>query len=484
MQAEIKAYWQNFIGGRWVDGADGGRIAVEDPATGETIAEIARAGAADVDAAVAAARRCADSGALTRMRPADRGRMVVEIGRRLRDRKDELAYILTRESGKNLSQAADEVEGTAAYFEYYGGLAAGIEGRYIPLGDGYVDYVVPTPYGVTAHIIPWNFPLEMPARSLAPALAAGNTAVVKSPELDPLAVCILAEICAEVGLPDGAVNLICGYGHDAGAALTAHPGVNQIVFTGSVETGRKIMHAAADRIIPAVVELGGKSAGIVYPDANLDAVTESTKWGIYFNSGQVCSAMSRLLVHRSIKDEVIDRIAAMTESLTMGPGVDGHFITPLISGPQLDKVESYALSGAQQGAVAVTGGRRAEGRTGHFMNPTIFKDVTPDMRIASEEIFGPVLSVIDFEDEDEALRIANGTEFGLAAGLFTSDLDRAHAVAHRLEAGQVYVNEWFAGGYETPFGGFKASGVGREKGQEALGNYYQSKNVGIRRVAG
>ncbi len=482
MQTTIAPYWRNFIGGQWVDAANGGRIAVEDPATGERIAEIARGEAADVDRAVAEARRCVDSGALSAMRPSARGHLVQEVGRRLRARIDEIAPILTLESGKNLTQARTEIEGSAAYFEYYGGLAAGIEGRYIPLGDGYVDYVVPTPFGVSAQIVPWNFPLEMAARSIAPALAAGNAAVVKSPELDPLAVALLGEICAEVGLPDGAVNVVCGYGHDAGAALTAHPGVDQIVFTGSVETGRKILHAAAERIVPAVVELGGKSAGIVFPDADLDAVTESAKWGIYFNSGQVCSAMSRLLVHRSVKDEVVERIAAMTEGLSMGPGLDENFITPLISAEQLDRVEGYALSGAQQGARAVTGGRRAPGRAGHFMQPTVFTEVTPEMRIAAEEIFGPVLSIIAYDDEEQALAIANGTPFGLAAGLFTADLDRAHRVAHRLEAGQVFVNEWYAGGIETPFGGFKTSGIGREKGQEALGNYYQSKNIGIRRL--
>lgn len=481
MHSDIKPYWQNYIDGDWVDAVNGGRIAIEDPANGERIAEIARAEGEDIDRAVSAARRCVDTGALAGMRPAERGRLVVEIGRRLRQRMEEIAYVLTRDSGKNLTQSRGEIEGSAAYFEYYGGLAAGIEGRYIPLGDGYVDYVVPVPYGVSAHVIPWNFPLEMVARSMAPALAAGNAVVVKSPELDPLSVCMLGEICAEVGLPSGAVNIVCGYGSDAGAALTAHRGVDHFVFTGSVETGRKILHAAAERIVPAVVELGGKSAGIVFPDADLDAVTESTKWGIYFNSGQVCSAMSRLLVHRSVKDEVVERIVDMTQGLSMGPGVEEHFVTPLISAPQLERVESYCHSGVQQGARAVAGGRRAENGPGHFMQPTVFTDVDPEMRIATEEIFGPVLSVIEYDDERHALAIANDSEYGLAAGLFTADLDRAHRVAHGLEAGQVYVNEWYAGGIETPFGGFKRSGIGREKGQEALGNYYQSKNIGIRR---
>ena len=372
-----------------------------------------------------------------------------------------------------------EVEGSARYLEYYGGLADKLEGKYIPLGGGYVDYVVPVPYGVSAHIVPWNYPLEMTTRSLGPALAAGNACVVKSPELDPLSPAVMAEICDEVGFPKGAVNVVCGFGADAGADLAAHPGVDQIVFTGSVETGRSIMRAATERMVPCVLELGGKSAGIVYADADLDRVVESTQWGIFLNAGQACNAMSRLLVDRRVYADVVERIVAMAEGLTAGSGLDDHFVTPVISAPQLDKIEGMCLSGSQQGARAATGGRRMEGTPGHFMQPTIFDQVEPDMTIAQQEIFGPVLSVIEFDGPEQAVAIANGTDFGLASGVFTRDLDRAHWTAERLEAGQVYVNEWFAGGVETPFGGFKLSGVGREKGQEAIYNYVQSKNVGI-----
>jgi aldehyde dehydrogenase (NAD+) len=479
---EIKSSWRNLIGGKWVDGGGGERIPVENPATRETVAEIARATADDVDRAVRAAAACHRSGALTDMRPGDRGRMIVDCARLLRARKDEIAEVLTLEQGKSLAESLIEIEGTARYFEYYGGMADKIEGRYIPLGKGYADYTVPVPYGVSAQIIPWNFPLEMIGRGLAPALAAGNAVVVKTPELTPLSSTFIAEICQEVGLPDGAVNMLAGYGGEAGAALASHPDVNQIVFTGSVATGKKIAHAAAENIVPAVLELGGKSAGIVYADADMDAVVESTRWGIFFNSGQVCSAMSRLVVHESVHDEVVSRIVDMAEGLSIGPGIDNNEITPVVSGPQLDKIENHALGAVQEGAAAATGGRRVPDAPGHFMTPTILTGVTADMTVNREEIFGPVLAVLRFKDEAEALDIANGTEFGLAAGVFTRDLDRAVRVAEKLDAGSVFVNEWYAGGVETPFGGTKKSGIGREKGLDGLANYTQAKNVGIRKI--
>ncbi len=481
MQDLKKEYWQNYVGGEWVDGAAGDRIEVINPATEERLAEVARATDAEVDRAVAAARACVDSRVLVDMRPLDRGRKVIDMGRLLRERKEEIARLIALDEGKSYSQGLGEVEGSARYFEYYGGLAAGIEGKYIPLGDGYVDYVVPYPYGVSAQIVPWNYPNQMVARSLAPALAAGNAAVVKAPSVAPLAAYVFGELAEEVDLPAGAVNIICGHGQDAGNALIHHPGVDQIVFTGSVATGQKIMHAATERVIPCVLELGGKSAGIVFPDADLDAVETSVLWGIYENSGQVCNAMSRLIVHASIYDEVIGRLVSFTEGLSIGPGMDDCDITPLVTARQLERVADYCQIGIEEGARVATGGRRLD-RTGFYMAPTIFADVTPEMRINQEEIFGPVLVVLRFEKAEEAIAIANGTEFGLAAGVFTADVDRALWITERLEAGQIHVNEWYAGGIETPFGGFKKSGIGREKGIESLSNYYQSKNVAFRRL--
>lgn len=481
MPADVPEHWRLFVDGGWTEGEAGAWIEVLDPATGERLASVARADEADVDRAVQAAHRCAEQRRLVDMRPSDRGRALVEVAFALRARADAVARLLTLDSGKPVSQSRAEVEASARYFEYYGGQADKLEGRYIPLGAGVVDYTIPEPYGVSAQIVPWNFPLEMTARSLAPALAAGNAVVVKLPELDPLAPLLLGELFAATALPDGAVNLVCGYGRDAGHALVRHPLIDQIVFTGSVATGRDILHAAADRVLPTVMELGGKSAGVVFADADLGRVVEATRWGIFFNSGQSCNAMSRLLVQRSIHDQLVERLRTMTGALTVGPGIEEAEITPVISAAQLERVEGFCRRAANEGANAVAGGARLEQPGGGFyMAPTVFAEVQPQHEIAREEVFGPVLVVLPFADEAEAIALANGTEYGLAAGVFTRDLDRAHRAAARLKAGQVYVNDWFTGGVETPFGGYKRSGFGREKGQEALLNYVQSKNVGVR----
>jgi len=477
----MKDYWQNYIGGKLVDASDGGRVTLMNPADNTVLAEAAKATATDVDAAVAASRACVSKRALVDIRPLDRGRKVADMGRLLRARKEEMARLISLDAGKRISEARGEIEGSAKYFEYYGGLAASIEGRYIPLGDGYVDYVVPYPYGVSAHIIPWNFPNNMVARSLSAALAAGNACVVKTPELCPTAAYVFAELAEEVGLPEGAVNIICGTGEEAGAALAGHPNVDQIVFTGSVPTGQKILRSAAANVVPCVMELGGKSPGLVFPDADMDNVIANAQAGIFMNSGQCCDAMSRLVVHDKVYDEVVNRLVTMTNGLSIGAGLDDSDITPLISANQLSRVDNYAQIGVQEGAHAVAGGRKRDDLPGYFMAPTILVDVTADMQVNKEEIFGPVLSVLRFSTTEEALEIANGTEYGLAAVIFTNDLDHAIWCTERLDAGQVHVNEWGVGGVETPFGGFKKSGIGREKGAEALANYYQSKNVGYQR---
>ena len=475
----MKSYWQSFIDGKWVDGDRGERIAIEDPATGQPFAEIARASAKDVDRAVCAARRCADSRALIDMPPAKRSQMLFRVAQHLRSCVTEIGQLLTLESGIQRDAGVDQVLATARYFEYYGGMADKLEGRCIPLGRDYLDYTTPEPHGVSAHIIPWNFPLELAARGIAPALAAGNAVVVKSPELDPLAVTALAEACEVAGFPPGAINVLCGIGRDAGAALSSHPGIDQIVFTGGVATGKAILHAASERFIPAVVELGGKSAGVVLPGADLRDVKQSVRVGIFYFAGQVCSALSRLIVHRSIYADVVGAIEADLGAPSMGPGIDNHYLTPLISAAHLTRVRAMVASGAEQGA-AVIEGQQSVGARGHFMRPTLLVDTTPDMHVMQEEIFGPVLSICPFEDEEAAVQIANGTRYGLCAGVFTRDLNEAHRLARRLHAGQIFVNEWFAGGIETPFGGVKQSGYGREKGQEAILNYIRTKNVAIR----
>ena len=482
MTIDVKQYWQNYVDGEFIDGG-AGRIGVEDPATGEQIAEQAIANAADIDRAVQAAMRCHESGALTRLRPVERGRMVRRMGDYMLEHLDEIAPVLTLESGKPLWEARIEVEGVARYFEYYGSQAETVEGRSIPLGAGYFDFTVYEPYGVSAQIIPWNYPLEMTARSLSAALATGNACVVKTPELDPLTNGYIAEAAAAAGLPNGAVNILCGLGHEAGAALAAHPDVRQIVFTGSVATGKSIAGAAAQNVVPCVLELGGKSAAIVYPDADMEQLLDNIRWGIFYNAGQVCSAMSRVVVHESIHDDVVAGVVELSERMSIGPGIEltesGDNMGPMISANQRDRAAAMCAAAQADGATAATGGNKID-RSGYFLEPTVFTDVTPDMTIARDEVFGPVLSVLKFGSDEDAINIANSTDYGLVSGVFTRDLDRATSVARDIRAGTVFVNEWFAGGVETPFGGYGNSGYGREKGREALWNYIQTKNVAIK----
>ncbi|MEP3635143.1 MAG: aldehyde dehydrogenase family protein [Shimia thalassica] len=478
----MKTYWQNYIDGTWVDGG-AGRIDVFNPGTGEKLAEQALADVSDVDRAVMAAQRVHVSGALADLRPVERGRMVQAMGRYLLEHIDEIAKVLTLEQGKPLWEARIEIEGAARYFEYYGNQAETVEGRSIPLGKGYFDFTTYEPFGVSAQIIPWNYPVEMTARSLSAALATGNACVIKTPELTPLSNAWLAHAAEAVGLPKGAVNILCGLGNEAGAALSAHPHVNQIVFTGSVPTGIAIATAAAKNVVPCVLELGGKSAAIVHDDADLEAFENDVRWGIYFNAGQVCSAMSRVIVHESVHDELVERMVGVAQSLLVRPGIDqlefGPTMGAMVSEGQRDRAANMVGEAHAEGAHVATGGRKMN-IPGAFLEPTIMTNVTPDMTIANEEVFGPVLSVLKFSSDEDAIKIANGTPYGLVGGVFTRDLDRATTAARQLRAGQVFVNEWYAGGVETPFGGYGKSGYGREKGREALWNYVQTKNVAIK----
>lgn len=478
---EIAPYWRNYIDGAWADGG-AGRLTIDDPATGAPLAEQALADAADVDRAVAAARSCADSGVLAAMRPVERGRMVKAMGDHLLSKREEIARLLCLEAGKPYWEALIEVDGAARYFEYYGNQAETVEGRSIPLGAGYLDFTVYEPYGVSAQVIPWNYPLEMTARSLSAALATANACVVKTPELDPLTNAYIAQAAEAAGLPKGAVNILCGEGPVAGAALVSHPGVNQIVFTGSVDTGVAIATAAARNVVPCVLELGGKSAAIVRADADVQTVVDSTRWGIFFNAGQVCSAMSRIIVHEDRADEVTEAVVEMARGLSVGPGIERREFGPtmgaMVSEKQRDRAESMCRAAQGEGARAAVGGRKLN-RPGWFLEPTVLTGVTPDMAIAREEVFGPVLTVLTYKTDDEAIAIANGTEYGLVGGVFTKDIDAAMTAAQALRAGQIFVNEWYAGGVETPFGGYGKSGYGREKGREALWNYVQTKNVAI-----
>jgi aldehyde dehydrogenase (NAD+)/betaine-aldehyde dehydrogenase len=479
-QNTIRPFWKNYIAGRWTEATAGRRFQLENPATAEPLAEIARAEIEDADRAVQAARKAFESGALRAIKPSQRADLLFRIAEQLESRTDEIGLAECLDNGKRLTDARSQAPESARYFRYYGGLADKLEGRAIPLGDGYVDYTILEPHGVSAQIVPWNYPLQLAVRSVSCALATGNAVVVKAPVLCPLSVCLLGEACEQAGVPEGMVNILCGAGSDVGRALLANPGVDHVVFTGSVSTGRAILGQTAQRVIPSVMELGGKSAGVVYPDADLEAAAEDVIGGAFSNAGQLCSILSRLIVHEKVHDELLANIIRRVEALSVGPGIDDHDVTPLISADQRGKVEAFCLRAEKEGAVRETGGRRLDRLPGYFFSPTVYTQVTPEMEIAREEVFGPVLSVMRFQSPEEAVTLANGTDYGLVAGVYTADLNLAHWTADQLVAGQVFVNEWFAGGVETPFGGTRRSGFGREKGQEALLNYVQTKNVAVR----
>jgi aldehyde dehydrogenase (NAD+)/betaine-aldehyde dehydrogenase len=454
-------------------------IQVEDPASTKIIGEIACAKKADVDIAVQAAKKSFDNRILVDMPILDRAKLMHRIAEETRKIAKEGGTLLCYENGKQIAAGIKEFNDVADMFDYYAGLTDKLEGKTIPVSNGVLDYTVLEPYGVSAHIIPWNYPLSMLGRSLACSFATGNSTVIKTAELTPLSATIFAKAIENAGTPPGLINIICGYGNEAGAYLVSHPDVNHVVFTGSVLTGKKILHMAADKAIPAIVELGGKSAGIVYPDANLDDVVESARHAIFGVAGQICTAMSRLVVHKSVKDQLLTKLVDLSKSLKVGPGYEeGTDLTPVISNNQLEKVEGYARSGIQAGAEAVHGGKRLE-REGYFMEATVLNNVKKDMTVAREEIFGPVLSILEYQDTEEAINIANDTDYGLGGGVFTQDLNKAAWTANKLQSGQVYVNKWFTGSHATPFGGYKQSGYSREKGVDALKAYLQVKNVGI-----
>jgi aldehyde dehydrogenase (NAD+) len=469
-----------FIGGEFVRPAAGRTFANLDPSTEEPLGPVARADAADVDRAVRAAD-AALRGPWRELTPAGRGRLLLDLARRIGEKKEELARLETLDVGKPLKESRGDIDGVVATLVYNAGAADKLEGASIPLGPAFVDFTMMEPIGVTAHIVPWNFPLGMAIRSLAPALAAGCTAVVKPAEQSPLTALRLAEIAAEAGLPPGVVNVVTGYGEEAGEALVRHPLVRSVTFTGSVATGRRVMAAAASGPKPVVLELGGKNPVLVFPDADLDRLVEDIADGAFGNSGQVCSACSRLLVAAEIVDDLAGRLAARAARVTVGPGLDDCDIGPLVSAGQLEKVAGHIDEARRAGARLVAGGRRPDGLAkGYFVAPTVFTAVDPALRIMREEVFGPVLTLTPFSDEDAALSLANGLGYGLVAGVYTRDISRALRLAQRLEAGSVWINGWFIGGQQAPTGGVKDSGVGRERGLPGLRNYLSTKNVGIR----
>lgn len=471
-----------LIGGESVSALDGSTMQTFDPATGEPLAEFPAAGPADVDAAVDAARSAQPG--WTDVPPPERGRVLHEIAQRIRDRADQLANVESLDTGKPLRQARADVQVAARYFEYYAGFADKMLGTSIPLGPDLVDYTTREAVGVSAQIASWNYPLQLGARGIAPALAAGNAIVVKPAEEAPLSLLELGRLLLHGGVPAGVVNVVTGLGERVGGALAGHRGVDQVTFTGSVAVGTLVMQAAARNVVPVTLELGGKSPSILCEDADLDLALPTLTTAMMSNAGQACSAATLIVCHRSLRDEVVERIANRLGATTLGVGIDDPDLGPLISAKQLARVEGMVDEARRAGANVVVGGEAAkepELSGGCFYKATLIDNATPDLTIAREEVFGPVMVLLTFEDEDQAVEIANGTGYGLVASVWTRELSRAHRFAKRIRAGQVYVNTYgVGGGAELPFGGFGKSGFGREKGFEGLNSYLQTKNVCVK----
>jgi acyl-CoA reductase-like NAD-dependent aldehyde dehydrogenase len=471
-----------FIGNEWRPSGSGRTLAVVNPATEEVIAQVAAADDADVDAAVAAARAALE-GPWARLSARERGRLLWRLAQRVAERADHLARLETLHNGKPIFESRQiEIPAAAECFEYYAGWADKIHGETIPVKGRHLVYTLREPVGVVAAIVPWNFPLLLAAWKIAPALASGNTVIVKPASQTPLTALALAEIAHEVGLPPGVFNVVTGPGQSVGRRLVEHPGIDKIAFTGDTRTGRDIMRGSSETLKRITLELGGKSANIVFTDADLDAAVRGATVGIFYGKGEVCAAGSRLLVHRAIKDQFLEKVAARTKKMVPGDPLDPKTrLGALASKPQLEKVLGYIEAGKREGARLVAGGARADIGTGkgYFLQPTVFADVSPQMTIAREEIFGPVLAVMEFEDVDEAVARANESSFGLAAAVWTRDVSRAHDVASRLQAGTVWVNTYNVYDAAAPFGGYKQSGFGRELGAHALEHYTQVKTVWV-----
>ncbi|MGG0717156.1 aldehyde dehydrogenase family protein [Robertmurraya massiliosenegalensis] len=483
MQTTTEKY-QLFIDNTWVDSQSRGTFTSLDPATGDVLAEVPRGTKEDIDLAVAAARRAFESDEWQDILPAERGRYLFKIAEAIRAKKDTLAKLESLDTGKPLTQAYGDVEVAARYCEYYGGVADKILGETIPVRPEILDYTLREPLGVSGQIVPWNYPIQIAMRGIAPAIAAGNTVVVKPAEDTPMTAMELAKITLEIGLPAGVLNIVTGYGREAGAALANHPDVNQLTFTGSVPTGVTIMEAAAKNVVPLTLELGGKSPNIVFADANLEEASTWVVKSITQNAGQTCSAGARLVVEESIKDQFTKMVVEKMEKLTLGHGIDDPDIGPIVSKRQLETIQKYMEIAKEEGLSILTGGERVlEGdlANGNFFKPTVIDGVKQNNRLACEEVFGPVLSVLSFTTVDEAIQITNGTEYGLVAGVWTTNVNKAHYLAKKIRAGQIFINNYGAGGgVEMPFGGYRKSGFGREKGLETLRQYTQLKNIAVK----
>ncbi len=472
---------QCFIGGKWVDSASGKTFETIHPATEEVIAEVAEGDAEDIDAAVDAAREAFDHGPWSKMDARDRGRLMYRFADLLEEEADELAGLETLDNGKPIrdSRGAD-IPLVIDTIRYYAGWADKLQGATIPVRGDHFCYTRREPVGVVGQIIPWNFPALMAAWKWGPALATGCTIVMKPAEQTPLSCLRMAKLAQEAGIPDGVINVVPGYGPTAGAALVKHPGVDKIAFTGEGTTAKIIQKAAAETVKRLTFELGGKSPNVIFADADLDAAIAGAHFGLYFNQGQCCCAGSRVFVEDSVHDQFVERLAGMNADRVVGDPFDPETQQgPQVDKDQFDKIMKYVGYGKQDGAECVTGGKRF-GEQGYFIEPTLFTGVTDDMRIATDEIFGPVMSVLKFSDAEEAAERANKTIFGLAAAVWTRDISKAHRFAAKVRAGTVWVNCYDAFDAAAPFGGFKQSGLGRELGAAGLDAYTELKTVTIK----
>ncbi|MBF6569004.1 MAG: aldehyde dehydrogenase family protein [Candidatus Binataceae bacterium] len=467
-----------LINGKFVPAKSGKTFESINPANEEVLALVAEGGKADVDEAVKAARKAFEEGKWARVGPHQRAKYLFKIAELIDQHADELAELESLDNGKALTQArAIDIPAAAETFRYYAGWCSKIYGETNPSDPSMFNYTLREPVGVCGQIIPWNFPLLMASWKLAPALACGNTAILKPAEQTSLTALRLGELIVEAGLPDGVVNIITGFGPGAGSAIAEHPDIDKVAFTGSGEVGRLILQASAGNLKKVSLELGGKSPNIIFPDAEMEAAVPNAMMGVFYNSGQVCCAGTRIFVQRDIYDKFVDQLTKYTEGMTMGDPLDPKTkMGPVVSKEQFDRVNGYLDIGKQEGARVTTGGELGNGK-GYYVKPTIFVDVNNDMRIAREEIFGPVAAAIPFKDENDAVFQGNNTSYGLAAAVWTRDVSRAHKVARALKAGTVWINCYGMIDPISPFGGYKQSGFGRELGKYAIDLYTQVKTV-------